>query len=270
VLTAAVDAFHHLANQASRISNGTPAPPPPPAPLLTPAPSPVFAWRPSRAPNPFRIPDSPPSPPTSHSPHRDITYAHTRSAHRLTDARLAASVPENIINRTHHCLPLDGVLPHPPTIYASPPFHAVPEWGQTASAHQSSSASVPPPLSRWRQAQEDEHARPAVPTPWQPFRWGRHETDGSGPDTEPEPWGHTPRHSSDFSTPTQSYAHTRSAHRPPAPTATTTRSSFRGGTTVIATASAWDPSNPDPASLVPILVGLDSYSDITVAAPELV
>jgi hypothetical protein len=39
---------------------------------------------------------------------------------------------------------------------------------------------------------------------------------------------------------------------------------------VIATASARDPSNPDPVAFVPILVGLDSYSDITVAAPELV
>jgi hypothetical protein len=73
-----------------------------------------------------------------------------------------------------------------------------------------------------------------------------------------------------FSGPPTSYAHTRSAHRPPASTTTTARSSFRGGTTVIATASARDPSNPDPVSIVPILVGLDSYSDVTVAAPELV
>jgi hypothetical protein len=102
------------------------------------------------------------------------------------------------------------------------------------------------------------------------FPLGKKQNRRSGPAHEPEPWGHTSRHSSDSSTPTQSYAHTRSAHRPPAPTATTTRSSFRGGTTVIATASARDPSNPDPASLVPILVGLGSYSDVTVAAPELV
>jgi hypothetical protein len=43
-----------------------------------------------------------------------------------------------------------------------------------------------------------------------------------------------------------------------------------GGTTVITTASARNPSDPYPSAILPILVGLDSYSDITVAAPEFV
>jgi hypothetical protein len=77
-----------------------------------------------------------------------------------------------------------------------------------------------------------------------------------------------PRHDPDSSPDPapESYVHTRSAHRPPAAVSTAPRSSFRGGTTVIATASARDPSNPDPIAIVPILVGLDSYSDVTVAS----
>ncbi len=39
---------------------------------------------------------------------------------------------------------------------------------------------------------------------------------------------------------------------------------------MIATASARNPSDPDPSAILPILVGLDSYSDVTVAAPEFV
>jgi hypothetical protein len=39
---------------------------------------------------------------------------------------------------------------------------------------------------------------------------------------------------------------------------------------VIATASARNPSDPDPSTILPILVGLDSYSDVTVAALEFV
>ena len=77
-----------------------------------------------------------------------------------------------------------------------------------------------------------------------------------------------PRHDPDSSPDPapEAYAHTRSAHRPPASATTAPRSSFRGGTTVIATASARDPSNPDPIAIVPIVVGLDSYSDVTVAS----
>jgi hypothetical protein len=91
---------------------------------------------------------------------------------------------------------------------------------------------------------------------------------------EREPWSNmrgvygVPRHDPDSSPDPapEAYAHTRSAHRPPAAVPTAPRSSFHGGTTVIATASARDPSNPDPIAVVPILVGLDSYSDVTVAA----
>ncbi len=76
----------------------------------------------------------------------------------------------------------------------------------------------------------------------------RYDPDSS-PDPEPE-----------------AYAHTRSAHQPPASSPAPSHSSFRGGTTVIATASTRNPSDPDPVAIVPILVGLDSYSDVTVAS----
>jgi len=107
-----------------------------------------------------------------------------------------------------------------------------------------------------------------VPTPWTIFKWGTTADNNE----EPEPWGRASRAQSDSSSDSSphSYAHTHSTHRPPASTARNPRSSFRGGTTVIATASARDPSNPDPVAILPILVGLDSYSDVTVAAPEFV
>ena len=107
-----------------------------------------------------------------------------------------------------------------------------------------------------------------MPTPWTIFKWGTTADNNE----EPEPWGRASRAQSDSSSDSSphSYAHTHSTHRPPASTARNPRSSFRGGTTVIATASARDPSNPDPVAILPILVGLDSYSDVTVAAPEFV
>ena len=128
VETFAVDAFARSANHTRRDSAHMPsAPPPPPPPLLSPAPSPAFNWRPSwqplRPPTPYRPPDSPPTPTTTNSPHRDISYSHDEPR---------------------------------------PSFRSV--------AHQSSSVPVPAPVSQWRQAQEDEHARPVVHTPWQPFR----------------------------------------------------------------------------------------------------
>jgi hypothetical protein len=39
---------------------------------------------------------------------------------------------------------------------------------------------------------------------------------------------------------------------------------------MIATASARNPSDPDPSTILSILVGLDSYSDVTVTASEFV
>jgi hypothetical protein len=39
---------------------------------------------------------------------------------------------------------------------------------------------------------------------------------------------------------------------------------------VIATTSTRDPSNPDPVAILPILVDLDSCSDVIVAAPEFI
>jgi hypothetical protein len=221
--TTAVDAFVQMTTHAPTPLPGPPPPrlprsllPPVPTPTVTPprsrplspffspAPSPAFTWQPARPPTPFHEPESPPTPLTTCSPHRDITYQH----------------------------------------------------GSSNAAHQSSSVPAPAPLAQWRQAQAEEDARPIVPMPWKQFTWGTTEDNNQ----EPEPWGRAPRASSDSSSDSSphSYAHTRSAHRPPASHA------------VIAMASARDPSDPDPVAILPILVGLDSYSDITVAAPELV
>jgi hypothetical protein len=154
--------------------------------------------------------------------------------------------------------------PPTPLITYSPHRDITYQHGSPDAAHQSSSAPASTPLAPWRQAQAEEDARPVVPTPWKKITWGT----TADTNQEHEPWGRAPHASSDSSP--HSYAHTRSAHRPPASHASSPRSSFRGGTTVIATASARDLSDPDPVAILPILVGLDSYSDITVAAPELV
>jgi hypothetical protein len=186
-----------------------------------------------------------------------ILFADGRS--RILDT---AAVDVFVRMTSHTPAPPPG--PPPPRI----PRSLLPPHISSASAQQSSSAPAPAPLAQWRQAQAEEDARPIVPTPWKQFTWGTTEDNNQ----EPEPWGRASRASSDSSSDSSphSYAHTRSAHRPPASQASPPRSSFRGGTTVIATVSARDPSNPDPVAIVPILVGLDSYSDIAVAAPDLV
>ncbi len=103
-------------------------------------------------------------------------------------------------------------------------------------------------------------------TPWQPFQWGD-EHGPHGPEPEPTPWGRGPR------------------RRDPSPTSSDTppdddpylysyaqsSSSFKGGTTVNALASVRDPQNPRrPLATRQLTIGLDSYSDVTVAHRDIV
>ena len=63
--------------------------------------------------------------------------------------------------------------------------------------------------------------------------------------------------------------HTRAPEDPPATAlpqpAQAPLSSFRGGTAANAFCTVRDPSSPDPFATRSIIVGLDSYSDVTVA-----
>ena len=93
------------------------------------------------------------------------------------------------------------------------------------------------------------------------FRWGEGHTDD--PDPEPQPWGSRlpnaspDSHPDDDEFPLSSYIQTRS--------------SFQGGTTVNATGFVRDPrDNQYPHATRPLTIGLDSYSDVTVAHRDIV
>ncbi len=93
------------------------------------------------------------------------------------------------------------------------------------------------------------------------FQWGESHKDG--PDPEPQPWGSRlpnaspDSHPDDDEFPLSSYVQTRS--------------SFQGGTTVNATGFVRDPRDTKyPLSTRPLTIGLDSYSDVTVAHRDIV
>ena len=151
-------------------------------------------------------------------------------------------------NHYHHCLPLDGVLPHPPTVFDAPPFHPTPAWGPPGAA-------IAP----------DPNYAPTI-TPWQPFSWGDNDNTHD-PESEPIAWG--AGHRRDSPSPTSSDSlpdtdpHLQSYAQP--------ASSFKGGTTVNAIASVRDPLHPrNPLATKQITIGLDSYSDVTVAHRDIV
>jgi hypothetical protein len=106
----------------------------------------------------------------------------------------------------------------------------------------------------------DPHYAPTA-APWQPFQRDDHNRP-YGPEPVPIPWGsgrrrHSPSPTSSDSFPDkdlhlQSYAQLAS--------------SFKGGTTVNAIASVRDPLYPrNPLATRELTIGLDSYSDVTVA-----
>ncbi len=127
--------------------------------------------------------------------------------------------PAPLRNRFHHCLPLDGVLPHPPTVNDAPPFHPTPEWGPPSAV-----LDPDPNLAHTN-------------TPWQPFYWGDHHHP-HGPEPEPLPRRETRRHrapspASDSGPDEEN--HLQSYAQP------VIESSFKGGTTVNAICSVRDP-----------------------------
>ncbi len=104
-------------------------------------------------------------------------------------------------------------------------------------------------------------------TPWQPFYWGDHHHP-HGPEPEPLPRRetrrpHAPSPVSDSGPDDDS--HLQSYAQP------VIESSFKGGTTVNAICSVRDPHHArNPLATIQLTVGLDSYSDVTVAHRDFV
>jgi hypothetical protein len=97
-------------------------------------------------------------------------------------------------------------------------------------------------------------ATPPIAQGWQVHRWAAHEGE---PEPEPQAWRSRQSYSDDDDD-------------PPLYHYVQTRSSFQGGTTVNATGFIRDPFNQrNPLSTRPLLIGLDSYSDVTVASRDI-
>jgi hypothetical protein len=148
---------------------------------------------------------------------------------------------------------------------------------------ESSSASSPAPhhrpprpplphlgLPRTQWGDGPQVASPVVPPAalgWHMPTWGGINSDQTEHEPEPQSWGsrRPPSRSSSDS------AHEDPDYDPSLYHYVQTRSSFQGGTTVNATAFVRDPLNTrHPLSTRPLLVGLDSYSDVTVASRDIV
>ncbi len=100
--------------------------------------------------------------------------------------------------------------------------------------------------------------------------WGR-EIPYDGPEPEPQPWGsrRPPSRSSSESNPDRDLPDDDDNLHPQQ--YIQTASSFKGGTTVNAIAHVRDTCNPKyPLATRSLTVGLDSYSDVTVAHREIV
>ncbi len=111
----------------------------------------------------------------------------------------------------------------------------------------------------------DPNFAPTIP-PWQPFQWDA-QNRPHGPDPEPSAWGSGRRSRSPSPTSSNPLPdkdlHLQSYAQP--------ASSFKGGTTVNAIASVRDPLHPrNPLATRELTIGLDSYSDVTVAHRDIV
>jgi hypothetical protein len=93
VETAAIDAFHRHADHTRRDAT---TPPPPPPPLLTPAPSPAFAWRPPPHTN-HRIHPLLPPPPT-----RLTATSRPRTRALPTDSPTRTNLPPSRFQHLYH------------------------------------------------------------------------------------------------------------------------------------------------------------------------
>ncbi len=103
---------------------------------------------------------------------------------------------------------------------------------------------------------------------WVMPRWGGSANDQKENDPEPPTWGSRSRPSLSSS---DSHLTDDDDEDLPLHHYTQTSSSFRGGTTVNATGYVRDPLNTrHPLSTRPLLIALDSYSDVTVAHRDIV
>ena len=209
--------------------------------------SPALA-QPRRRATPRHAPDSPPRSPDSQD---DITYDLSRSSSSV-DPRPISDLFDHLSRSritwgstpdAHPTKPTTSRNPAPtqPLPFQAPP--SPPEWGNA-------------PL----------HPVAAAPIPWQVFQWGT-TTAPAGPEPEPQPWGHRrpPSRSSSDSDPDHE------DRNPHLYQYVQTASSFKGGTTVNATGVVRDPRNTKyPLATRSLLIGLDSYSDVTVAHRDIV
>jgi hypothetical protein len=147
----------------------------------------------------------------------------------------------------------------------------------------------PPDPPAWRQAQAAELARPVIPTPWTLPTFHASSSAETDPECEPHPHRrsyrtvmiraldpdhllrHEPRDDDDDSngSPRESFATNKTARFRPR-TYASTLSSFRGGTAANAFCSVRDLASRDPFATRSIIVGIDSYSDITAAHRDIV
>ncbi len=175
-------------------------------------------------------------------PHDDITYALSHAS--LHSSSSSAPTPIMLTRSSSYSAPTPSMPTHPRTPLPHLGLAAAP-WDPVAPPY-----VAPPPVAQG----------------WQMPQWG-HDADGPKPEPEPQPWGsrRPPSRSSSDSFPDEDYD-------PALYYYVQTRSSFQGGTTAVnATASVRDPRDPHhPLATRPILVGLDSYSDVTVASCEIV
>jgi hypothetical protein len=242
---------------------------------------PIYEAREHRPQTPYHVPDSPfsdsPSIHGSHT-HDDITYA--LSAASIASSRPSLPTPmmptldgSSSVESSSAPTPSASSPPRPRKLFkaatrdaAWPPPAVIiaetpPQWGRAPNHSVTISSLVPPLAAAPHQWGHGLHVDPAPLGQWQTFQWGGDQPHG--PDPEPEPWSSRSHDASPESNqeedefPLSSYVQTRS--------------SFRGGTTVNATGFVRDPLNTrQPLSTLPLTIGLDSYSDVTVAHRDIV
>ncbi len=202
--------------------------------------------QPRRRATPRYIPESPPREPDDLL-QDDITYDLSASSAFQSSSASVPPRPASVPPR-----PTKPRSPPPPVDLPPPAPASPPEWGNA-------------PL----------YAPAVAPAPWQAFAWGN-DVSYTGPEPEPQPWGPTrpPSRSSSESNPddeSQNEFPYYDEDRTHLQQYMQTASSFKGGTTVNAIAHVRDTRNPNyPLATRSLVIGLDSYSDVTVAHRDIV
>ncbi len=211
---------------------------------------------------PYYVPASPASPsPTRSNTHDDITYAMSTTS--ISSSRPSLPTPimptvSDVSSSSSVVIPASSSARDAREFSCEPsPVH--PRKLRKLDSPATTRSARPPHHTAGVSAQWGDaplHAKPAPVGQWQQFQWGNDVTHG--PDPEPQPWTSRPRNASPDSHPDDDEF--------PLSSYVQTRSSFQGGTTVNATGFVRDPTNlHHPLSTRPLLIGLDSYSDVTVA-----